>query len=99
MNKGFLSRTLALLIAAVCLLSCCVASADVVKGSVSHGFYDNNNGISFTVPEGFTLSQQQNKESRLFPDRSVQPDGRHRLRRLYHARYHSTSQEGCRLFL
>lgn len=60
-------KFLALLAAALFLaLAAIPACADVVKGKVTNGVFDNGNGISFPVPEGFSLSRQENKKAGFF---------------------------------
>lgn len=61
-------RKLLALLAAVllCLCAALPACADVVKGKVTNGVYDNGNGISFPVPSGFSLSRQENKKAGFF---------------------------------
>ncbi len=60
-------RGLALLLALLLALALVYpALADVAKGSVANGQYDNGEGISFPMPEKFSLYRQENKDAGYF---------------------------------
>jgi len=62
-RKRSLAFFLALL---MCLAAALPAMADVAKGKVVSGRFDNGDGITFMVPDGFTLYKQENKKAGFF---------------------------------
>lgn len=60
-------RIVLFLMISILLLGICgSASAEVASGSVRDGVFDNKEGISFTVPKGFTVVEQTNKSAGFF---------------------------------